>query len=173
MDDLEKEIELIEYEDGEEDWTSIDVPSKVTPIESIQDRIVRVTNDLRDLTAYYDIDGSASRNGRLEVFFRDELADLERQSFDSYSSQDDRVDHLLLRNYMRRARRTLRGRSGAARALLLSSAALPRSTLASPAVRRPRRCHRCPSAFVFWGRTDYSVIFTVVYQGLFAITHLR
>ncbi|KAI1458182.1 hypothetical protein F4805DRAFT_425841 [Annulohypoxylon moriforme] len=107
MDDLEKEIELIEYEDGEEDWTSIDVPSKTTPTESIQDRIVRVTNDLRDLTAYYDIDGSASRNGRLEVFFRDELADLERQAFDSYSSQDDRVDHLLLRNYMRRARRTL------------------------------------------------------------------
>ncbi|KAI2464723.1 hypothetical protein F4781DRAFT_411947 [Annulohypoxylon bovei var. microspora] len=107
MDDLEKEIELIEYEDSEEDWTSIAVPSKTSPAESIQDRIMRVWNDLRDLTAYYDIEGSASRNGRLEVFFRDELADLERQPFDSYLSQDDRVDHLLLRNYMRRARRTL------------------------------------------------------------------
>ncbi|KAI1101742.1 hypothetical protein F4804DRAFT_314966 [Jackrogersella minutella] len=107
MDDLEKEIELIEYEDGEEDWTAVEVPSRAPPPESIQDRIVRVSNDLRDLTAYYDIEGSASRNARLGVFFRDELADLERQSFDSYSSQDDRADHLLLRNYMQRARRTL------------------------------------------------------------------
>ncbi|KAI2633102.1 hypothetical protein GGS26DRAFT_66835 [Hypomontagnella submonticulosa] len=106
-DDLTREIELIEYEDGEEDWTAIDIPSKAPPPESIQDRVVRVWNDLRDLMAYYDIEGSASRNARLDVFYRDELADLEKQPFDSYSSQDDRVDHLLLRNYMRRARRTL------------------------------------------------------------------
>ncbi|KAI1141738.1 hypothetical protein F5Y05DRAFT_373636 [Hypoxylon sp. FL0543] len=106
-DDLVKEIELIEHEDGDEDWTAIDMPSRVPPPESIQERVVRVTNDLRDLTAYYDIEGSPSRNARLEVFFREELADLEKQSFDSYSSQDDRVDHLLLRNYIRRARRTL------------------------------------------------------------------
>ncbi|KAI2780486.1 hypothetical protein F4815DRAFT_151544 [Daldinia loculata] len=107
VDDLTKEIELIEQEDGEEDWTAVEVPSKEPPPESIQDRVVRVWNDLRDLTAYYNIDGSASRNARLEVFYRDELADLERQPFDSYSSQDDRVDHLLLRNYIRRAQRTL------------------------------------------------------------------
>ncbi|KAF3055126.1 putative x-pro dipeptidyl- protein [Daldinia childiae] len=107
VDDLTKEIELIEKEDGEEDWTAVEVPSKEPPPESIQDRVVRVWNDLRDLTAYYDIDGSASRNARLETFYQDELADLERQPFDSYSSQDDRVDHLLLRNYLRRARRTL------------------------------------------------------------------
>ncbi|KAI0827817.1 hypothetical protein F5Y06DRAFT_283590 [Hypoxylon sp. FL0890] len=106
-DDLANEIELIEHEDGDEDWTAIDIPAKAPPPESIQDRIVRVTNDLRDLTAYYDIEGSASRNARLEVYFRDELADLERQPFDLYSSQDDKVDHLLLRNYIRRARRTL------------------------------------------------------------------
>ncbi|KAI1403955.1 hypothetical protein F4819DRAFT_186181 [Hypoxylon fuscum] len=105
--DLLREIELIEHEDGDEDWTSVDIPSKAPPPESIQDRVVRVWNDLRDLTAYYDIEGSASRNARLEVFYRDELADLERQPFDSYTSQDDRVDHLLLRNYIRRARRTL------------------------------------------------------------------
>ncbi|KAI1387866.1 uncharacterized protein F4822DRAFT_294529 [Hypoxylon trugodes] len=106
-DDLAMEIELIEHEDSEEDWTAIDLPSKALLPESIQDRVLRVWNDLRDLTAYYDIEGSASRNARLEVFFRDELAELERQPFDSYSSQDDRADHLLLRNYMKRARRTL------------------------------------------------------------------
>ncbi|KAI1777217.1 hypothetical protein F4818DRAFT_341036 [Hypoxylon cercidicola] len=106
-DDLAREIELIEFEDGDEEWTSVDVPSKELPPESIQDRIVRVWNDLRDLTAYYDIEGSVSRNARLEVFYRDELADLEKQPFDSYTSQDDRVDHLLLRNYIRRAQRTL------------------------------------------------------------------
>ncbi|KAI2628489.1 hypothetical protein GGR54DRAFT_346147 [Hypoxylon sp. NC1633] len=107
VDDLVKEIELIEHEDGDEEWTAIDVPCKAPPPELIQDRIMRVQNDLRDLKAYYDIEGSISRNNRLEVFYRDELADLERQPFDSYTSQDDRVDHLLLRNYIRRARRTL------------------------------------------------------------------
>ncbi|OTB01876.1 hypothetical protein M426DRAFT_323107 [Hypoxylon sp. CI-4A] len=107
MDDLVNEIELIEHEDSEEDWTTVDVPSRAPPPESIQDRVVRVTNDLRDLTAYYNIEGSASRNSRLEEYFRDELTDLEKQPFDSYSSQDDRVDHILLRNYLRRARRTL------------------------------------------------------------------
>ncbi|KAI6081647.1 hypothetical protein F4821DRAFT_248698 [Hypoxylon rubiginosum] len=106
-DDLAREIELIEYEDGDEEWTAVEVPSKEPPPETVQDRIVRVWNDLRDLTAYYDIDGSVSRNARLEVFYRDELADLERQPFDSYTSQDDRVDHLLLQNYLRRAQRTL------------------------------------------------------------------
>ncbi|KAI1798814.1 hypothetical protein F4811DRAFT_154179 [Daldinia bambusicola] len=107
VEDLAKEIEVIENDDGEEDWTAVEVPSKELPVEPIQDRIVRVWNDWRDLTAYYDIEGSVSRNTRLEEFYRDELADLERQSFESYSSQDDRVDHLLLRNYLRRAKRTL------------------------------------------------------------------
>ncbi|KAI0104487.1 hypothetical protein F4814DRAFT_90467 [Daldinia grandis] len=107
VDDLTKEIEVIEQEDGEEDWTAVEVPSKEPPPEQIQDRVVRVWNDLRDLTAYYDIDGSPSRNARLGVFYRDELADLARQPFDSYSSQEDRVDYLLLRNYIQRARRTL------------------------------------------------------------------
>ncbi|KAI4859479.1 hypothetical protein F4820DRAFT_165210 [Hypoxylon rubiginosum] len=106
-DDLMREIELIEHEDGDEEWTAVDVPSAEPPSESIQDRIVRVWNDLRDLTAYYDIEGSVSRNARLEIFYRDELADLEKQPFDSYTSQDDRADHLLLRNYIRRAQRTL------------------------------------------------------------------
>ncbi|KAI1481033.1 hypothetical protein F4774DRAFT_376757 [Daldinia eschscholtzii] len=107
VEDLAKEIEVIQQEDSEEDWTAVEVPSKELPPESIQDRVVRVWNDWRDLTAYYDIDGSESRNSRLEEFYRDELADLERQPFESYSSQDDRVDHLLLRNYLRRARRTI------------------------------------------------------------------
>ncbi|KAI1472709.1 uncharacterized protein F4812DRAFT_22022 [Daldinia caldariorum] len=107
VEELAKEIEVIENDDGQEDWTEVEVPSKELPPESIQDRIVRVWNDWRDLTAYYDIEGSVSRNTRLEEFYRDELADLERQPFESYSSQDDRVDYLLLRNYIRRAQRTL------------------------------------------------------------------
>ncbi|XXG95795.1 hypothetical protein Hte_002066 [Hypoxylon texense] len=106
-DALAREIELIEHEDGDEDWTAVDVPSAEPPPESIQDRIVRVWNDWRDLTAYYDIEGSASRNARFEEFYRDELADLGKQPFESYTSQDDRADHLLLRNYLRRAQRTL------------------------------------------------------------------
>ncbi|KAI0173494.1 hypothetical protein GGR52DRAFT_543233 [Hypoxylon sp. FL1284] len=106
-DDLVREMELLEQEDGDEEWTAIEAPSEELPPESIQDRVQRVWNDLRDLTAYYDIEGSASRNDRLEAFYRDELAALEKQPFDSYTSQDDRVDHLLLRNYLKRAQRTL------------------------------------------------------------------
>lgn len=105
--DWTKKIEVAEPENVDEEWTSVDHYSKAPPTESIQDRVVRVTNDLRDLKAYYDIEGSVSRNKRLEEFYRDELADLERQPFASYASQDDRVDYLLLRNYLRRAQRTL------------------------------------------------------------------
>ncbi|KAL7622428.1 hypothetical protein AAE478_007933 [Parahypoxylon ruwenzoriense] len=110
-DDLASEIEPIEHEDGEDGWTPVELAtssySNPAASESIQDTIVRVWNDFRDLTAFYNIEVSASRYARLDVFYRDELAELERQPFDSYTSQDDRVDYLLLRNYLRRARRTL------------------------------------------------------------------
>ncbi|KAI5866079.1 hypothetical protein GGS23DRAFT_555378 [Durotheca rogersii] len=104
-------MEDLAGEDGDEGWTPVELAAppnfRQAAPESIQDRIVRVRNDLRDLTAFYNIEGSASRYARLDVFYRDELFDLERQPFDSYTSQEDRVDHLLLRNYIRRARRTL------------------------------------------------------------------
>ena len=92
----------------ENGWTAVSAaalkPTSAT--ESMQDRIVRVTADLQVLEEFYNIEGSPSRYDRLEAFYDEELAGLDQQPFDSYS-QDDKVDYLLLKNYLKRARQTL------------------------------------------------------------------
>ncbi|KAK7753590.1 hypothetical protein SLS62_004448 [Diatrype stigma] len=72
----------------------------------MQDRIVRVTANLQVLLDFYNIEGSASRYDRLVTFYDEELAALDQQPFDSYN-QDDKVDYLLLKNYLKRTRKTL------------------------------------------------------------------
>ncbi|RYP34233.1 hypothetical protein DL767_004356 [Monosporascus sp. MG133] len=87
-------------------WTVVSaaVAGPKTVTESMQDRIVRVTADLQVLLEFYNIDSSPSQYDRLESFYDEELADLGRQPFESYS-QDEKVDYLLLKNYLKRAKR--------------------------------------------------------------------
>ena len=96
-----------ELEDG---WTTISIPTP--PIQpqsmaaSMQDRIVRVTADLEVIKDFYNIEASAARYDRLQRFYDEELAALDELPFEAYA-QDDKVDWLLLKNYLRRGRRTL------------------------------------------------------------------
>ena len=68
--------------------------------ESISDRIVRVREDLIDLEAFYKVRSSPTRYKRLKQFFESEIAALQDAPFDDLD-QEGKLDHLLLRNYLR------------------------------------------------------------------------
>lgn len=89
-------------------WTTVSatVVEPKTATESMQDRIVRVTADSKVLLKFYNIENSTSRYDRLKTFYDAEIDSLDQQPFDSYS-QDGKVDYLLLKNYLKRARQTL------------------------------------------------------------------
>ncbi len=89
-------------------WTAVSatVVKPKNVVESMQDRVVRVASDLQVLLDFYNIEGSPSRYDRLETFYGEELAGLDELPFDSYS-QDEKVDYLLLKNYLKRARLTI------------------------------------------------------------------
>ncbi|KAI1170101.1 hypothetical protein F4777DRAFT_570520 [Nemania sp. FL0916] len=74
--------------------------------ESIQDRIVRVAEDLSEIKRFYNIEGSPTRYARLSEFFDAELSALAAAPFTS-GSQDDKADYLLLKNYLSRAQHRL------------------------------------------------------------------
>ncbi|KAI0875741.1 hypothetical protein GGS24DRAFT_515120 [Hypoxylon argillaceum] len=75
-------------------------------LESMQDRIVRVSEDLGEIEAFYNIEGSPTRHAKLSEFFDSELAALSNSPFASYS-QDEKVDYLLLKNFLSRTQRNL------------------------------------------------------------------
>ncbi|KAK9426010.1 putative X-Pro dipeptidyl-peptidase [Seiridium unicorne] len=89
-----------------DDWVSIEPLSISPPAEPIIDRIVRIQADLKELLAYYKFETSPTRYDRLRRFYEDELASLSRAPFEKYT-QDDKVDFLLLKNYLSRALRAL------------------------------------------------------------------
>lgn len=72
--------------------------------ETMQDRIVRVTQDEKALNKWYNIDFSPTRLRVLSTFYSNELEGLEKANFESYGQQD-RVDFLLLKNYLQRSSR--------------------------------------------------------------------
>ncbi|RYC55298.1 hypothetical protein CHU98_g10909 [Xylaria longipes] len=74
--------------------------------ESMQDRIVRVSEDLGQIENFYNIKGSPARYNRLSEFFDAELAALSDAPFATYS-QDEKVDYLLLKTFLSRAQRNL------------------------------------------------------------------
>ncbi|KAI3324191.1 hypothetical protein HD806DRAFT_494410 [Xylariaceae sp. AK1471] len=74
--------------------------------ESIQDRIIRVSEDLSEIQNFYSIEGSPTRSAKLTEFFNTELAELSNAPFTSYS-QDEKVDYLLLKNFLSRSQRSL------------------------------------------------------------------
>ncbi|KAI0969652.1 hypothetical protein F4678DRAFT_439597 [Xylaria arbuscula] len=109
-------------EDG--DWTKISLrpmaadvippprgelngPASSETVELTQDRIVRVSEDLGEIERFYNIEGSPTRYARLTEFFEAELAELSDAPFASYS-QDEKVDYLLLKSFLRRSLRNLK-----------------------------------------------------------------
>ncbi|KAI1436500.1 hypothetical protein GGR50DRAFT_224674 [Xylaria sp. CBS 124048] len=74
--------------------------------ESMQDRIVRITADLREICNFYNFESSLDQHDRLAEFYVTELKALPEHLFDSYS-QEEKVDYLLLRNYLSRCQRNL------------------------------------------------------------------
>ncbi|PNY25834.1 Uncharacterized protein TCAP_04205 [Tolypocladium capitatum] len=69
--------------------------------ESLADRIRRVQADLGDLNTFYHVSISPARHRRLHRFYSDELQSLFEVGFDALNQQD-RVDFILLRNFLRR-----------------------------------------------------------------------
>ncbi|KAI8278809.1 hypothetical protein K4K56_012992 [Colletotrichum sp. SAR 10_98] len=74
--------------------------------ESMTERIQRVSFDEKNLFKFYNIKFSPTRYHRLKKYYSEELDDLFKAPFDTYD-QEDKVDFLLLRNYLRRNLRVL------------------------------------------------------------------
>src|ERR1700750_1693664 len=69
--------------------------------EPIRTRIERVSRDIEDIKKFYNMELSPRRANKLRSFFTAELNGLESSPFSSYS-QDERVDYLLLKNWLQR-----------------------------------------------------------------------
>ncbi|KAK7432262.1 hypothetical protein QQZ08_001207 [Neonectria magnoliae] len=74
--------------------------------ESMPDCVRRVGSDWKDLLKFYSISISKRRHQRLAQFYPDELGSLFQVPFEDLSQQD-KVDFLLLRNFLRREQRQL------------------------------------------------------------------
>ncbi|KAI8173593.1 hypothetical protein KHU50_004594 [Colletotrichum sp. SAR 10_65] len=74
--------------------------------ESMTERIQRVSFDEKNLFKFYNIKFSPTRYHRLKKYYSEEFDDLFKAPFDTYN-QEDKVDFLLLRNYLRRNLRVL------------------------------------------------------------------
>lgn len=68
---------------------------------SLQERIVRVSEDLSDLKSFYNIEISQSRRARLQKYLEEELVGLKKTQFESYD-QPGKIDYLLLQNFLRK-----------------------------------------------------------------------
>jgi hypothetical protein len=69
--------------------------------ESIQDRIIRATNDIEDLKMFHNIELSSMRSHKLLGYLGAEQVALDSEPFDSYS-QAEKVDCILLQNWLSR-----------------------------------------------------------------------
>jgi hypothetical protein len=75
-------------------------------MEPMPDRIVRVSEDLGEIENFYNIEGSPALHSKLHEYFTSELEALSKAPFDSYT-QDEKVDYLLLKNFLSRSQRNL------------------------------------------------------------------
>lgn len=96
---------------ADSEWEHLDVPETSRNVAAgqdiaIQDRIRRVKLDEQDLLSFWPVTFSAARHEALSDFYTGELDSLQSAPFDTYD-QEARVDYLLLKNYLERARRRL------------------------------------------------------------------
>ncbi|WBO23731.1 DUF885 family protein [Sphingomonas abietis] len=62
--------------------------------------VTNYTADYKSLAATYRISFAPITTARFDTFYRDQLATLNKVDFDGLRSQEDRVDYLLLKNYI-------------------------------------------------------------------------
>lgn len=72
----------------------------------MEDRIVRIREDIKDLKSFYHISISPTRESRLREYYNSELDFLKQLDFSSFD-QHDKIDYLLLKNYLERQLRDL------------------------------------------------------------------
>ncbi|KAL7799225.1 hypothetical protein V8C37DRAFT_367040 [Trichoderma ceciliae] len=82
-------------------WVALPKPTQSQSSESLPDRIRRIRVDLEELEVFYSISVSPGRHERLRRYFSDELKALFSLDFEAMS-QSDKIDFLLLRNFLRR-----------------------------------------------------------------------
>jgi hypothetical protein len=75
-------------------------------VQSVRERIERITEDLNDIKTFFPIRISSKRSQRLREFLDRELDSLREQPFESYDQQG-KVDYLLIKNYLERQLREL------------------------------------------------------------------
>jgi len=93
------------------EWVQVNVSSYIEqarPVkprpETMQQRIIRITADETDLRRFHKVE--LVQPDRLRNYYMEELDSLEKACFEDYE-QEDRVDYLLLRNYLQRIIRRL------------------------------------------------------------------
>jgi hypothetical protein len=75
-------------------------------VQSVRERIERITEDLNDIKTFFPIRISSKRSQRLREFLDRELDSLREQPFECYDQQG-KVDYLLIKNYLERQLREL------------------------------------------------------------------
>ncbi|KAK2593639.1 hypothetical protein QQS21_008643 [Conoideocrella luteorostrata] len=86
-------------------WVSLPKQSS-DGLESLADRVRRVEADLDEINTFYNISISPTRRQRLSRFYHEELHSLLQIDFDSLNQQD-RVDFILLRNFLKQQKSQL------------------------------------------------------------------
>ncbi|OLN86388.1 hypothetical protein CCHL11_06370 [Colletotrichum chlorophyti] len=86
----------VDLSDGNPQYAAVTVE-----VETMSNRIQRVTTDEKNLKKFYNINFSPTRSRRLERYYNEELESLFKAPFGTYS-QEDKIDFLLLRNYLKR-----------------------------------------------------------------------
>jgi uncharacterized protein (DUF885 family) len=99
-------LSTFQLKDIMDEWVAIPSLAALGCQESLPDRVRRIKADLEDLNRFYNISISDKRYKRLHSFFLDETASLEAIDFENLTQQD-KVDYLLLRNFLRRQSRQL------------------------------------------------------------------
>ncbi|KAJ5123141.1 hypothetical protein N7448_009238 [Penicillium atrosanguineum] len=70
-------------------------------VDSIRERIERITEDLNDIKTFFPIRISTKRTQKLKHYLKRELELLREQPFECYDQQE-KVDYLLIKNYLER-----------------------------------------------------------------------
>ncbi|KAJ5298367.1 uncharacterized protein N7443_006487 [Penicillium atrosanguineum] len=70
-------------------------------VDSIRERIERITEDLNDIKTFFPIRISTKRTQKLKQYLKRELELLREQPFECYDQQE-KVDYLLIKNYLER-----------------------------------------------------------------------
>lgn len=92
---------------SETEWEHVDLPIRdsgnagLNDNISMQDRIVRITADERDLKQFWALSFSPNRHKTLSALYKDELASLKQAPYDTYD-QESRIDYQLLHNHLAR-----------------------------------------------------------------------